>query len=250
MARAALAVSLLALIAGCRLGDIVSAKRPNASDDELARPLPGGAVPTNVERVSGNDQSAVIGQSVSQPYIVRVTDQKGDPIGGVRIRWDVQGGGSASPASATTDASGISSTMHTLGSAIGAQSVTAVVVDATNLHTTFTSLALPGEPAEVRFTTQPTNTEKGKTIKPAVTVLVTDQYGNPISDERGAVSITLAPGSSRSASFLKGTLRRVPVDGVATFSDLRITREGNYFRLRARVGNIWADSAPFAIEDD
>jgi len=60
-----------------------------------------------------------------------VTDAEGNPVSGVTVNWaPATGGGSASPTSSQTDASGIASTTWTLGSSPGAQTLDASVAGA------------------------------------------------------------------------------------------------------------------------
>ena len=84
-------------------------------------------VPASLTKVSGDDQSAAAGQRLSSPLVVRVTDRFGNELAGVTVAWEVtSGGGSVTPPTSTTDASGRASAQWTVGSA-GTQSLSASV---------------------------------------------------------------------------------------------------------------------------
>lgn len=246
----ALALAAVALASGCRLGELFSAKRPNASDNPEGPIAPPAATPASLERASGNEQTGTVGSALRDPYVVLVRDGEGQPLVGVRVRWEVEGtGGSVAPQTATTDANGLANATHTLGTTAGTQRVTVVVVDAPTLRTTFTSVAVAGDVASIAFLTQPSDAERGRAFRPAVRVAVQDQYGNPISGERGAVSLSLVVLSGPRQARLQGTVRRNPEDGVATFNDVRVNREGDAFRIRATAGGLSVESVPFEVDD-
>lgn len=76
--------------------------------------------------VSGNEQSAIIGQAFGQPLQVRVTDAQARPVAGTTVTFNVATGtATLNPVSATTNAEGIASTTLTAGNTVGAVSVVA-----------------------------------------------------------------------------------------------------------------------------
>lgn len=249
-ARPALVLGALALLGGCRIGELFSAKRPNAADHPEAPLAPPVAVPTSLERTSGNEQSGTVGTALREPYVVLVRDAEGQPLAGVRVRWETEGtAGSIAPENTTTDANGLANATHTLGTRAGEQRVTAVVVDAPSLRATFTALAVAGDVATITFRTQPSDTERSRPFNPAVQVGVEDQYGNPVSGARGAVSLSLVVLVGSRQAKLQGTVKRNPVDGVVTFNDVRVNREGDAFRLRATAGGLTTESVTFEVDD-
>ncbi len=67
--------------------------------------------------VSGNNQSARLGQKLAQPLVVRVTNSIGDPVRGISVQWSVTTGSATLDAtSSTTDAKGEASTNLTVNS--------------------------------------------------------------------------------------------------------------------------------------
>src|SRR5688572_19835676 len=82
----------------------------------------------SVEIVSGSDgQSAVVGRPVTNPPAVLVKSTQGRPLEGVVVTFAVaSGGGTVSPATATTNASGIAAVnAWTLGTTAGENRLTA-----------------------------------------------------------------------------------------------------------------------------
>ncbi len=92
----------------------------------------GSTGPYSIAIFAGNGQSATPGVALVTPLSVTVTNAAG-PASGVTVTWSVaSGGGSIVPATSTTDAGGRASTVLTLGSVPGANTVRATVVDATD----------------------------------------------------------------------------------------------------------------------
>ncbi len=123
----------------------------------------------------------------------------------------------------------------------------ALTASATGLTSTASSLfnVIPA-PAKLAFIGQPSNTNTGALIVPAVKVAVEDVNGNVVP---GATNpITIAIGTNPSAGILGGTLTATPVNGVATFSDLSISAGGNGYTLAASAtGLTGATSATFNV---
>jgi plastocyanin len=110
-------------------------------EDECCAPL----VQTTVAKpisLSGDAQTAVVGQQLAEPIRVVVTED-GNPAVGIPVQWAATaGGGSVGPASIVTDANGIASTQWTLGPSIGNQTAQASVSEAVGSPVTFTATAL------------------------------------------------------------------------------------------------------------
>lgn len=79
---------------------------------------------------SGDNQAGRTGAVLPDPLRVIVTDA-GTPVAGTVVTWQVvSGGGAVSPASGSTDASGIAATMVTLGSSPGEMNIRAAAAGA------------------------------------------------------------------------------------------------------------------------
>jgi hypothetical protein len=98
----------------------------------------GGAAPTDtvtvnvalgasgIQLVSGGGQTGAITKALADSIVVKAVASDGVPVAGAVVLFSpAAGGGSVSPTSATTNASGIAQTTWTLGGFVGTQSMTA-----------------------------------------------------------------------------------------------------------------------------
>jgi hypothetical protein len=99
---------------------------------------------------------------------------------------------------------------------------------ADNLETT----VAPAAVAELRFTTQPTNTLAGETIS-LVVVTAYDAFGNVATNFTGQIRVGI--GTNPTGAILFGTFQVRPVLGVATYNDLIIVDAGSGYTLAASV---------------
>lgn len=200
---------------------------------------------------SGDAQTGAVGQALAQPIRVLVT-QGGTPQAGVTVTFSAVSG-SVSPASATTDASGIASASWTLGTQTGSQSLTAAATGATGSPLTFSATANPGPAAQVTASGGTGQTDvAGQALAP-FQVQVRDQFGNAIvgatvawtvtagggsitptsgtSNGTGVASATLTLGSTPGTNTAQATVSGVtPVTFTATAADPALSiRLGNDF---------------------
>ncbi|HEY3219497.1 MAG TPA: hypothetical protein VGJ80_02090 [Gemmatimonadales bacterium] len=112
-----------------------------------------------------------------------------------------------------------------------------------------TVFALNPAATHLVFTVQPSTTPPFMTIKPAVQATVVDAQGNPLTGFTGSVSIAIGHnGGMLLPGTLSGTTTVTAVNGVATFSDLRIDEVGNgYTLVVSAAGATSAESTPFNI---
>jgi hypothetical protein len=102
-----------------------------------------------------------------------------------------------------------------------------------------------GSATQLAFTVQPVTTTAGAAI-PAVKVTARDAGGNAVSSFTG--NVTVAIGTNPVGGTLSGTKTVAAVAGVATFSDLRIDRNGTGYTLTAAsTGLTGATSNAFNI---
>ncbi len=102
-------------------------------------------------------------------------------------------------------------------------------------------------PAHLAFTNQPPATVSvNAAISPAVQVTVTDARGDPVPG--GAVRLAIGISPSADATLSGTTVARI-VNGVATFTDVRIDRVGQGYTLLAEAGPVSGTSAAFAVLD-
>jgi hypothetical protein len=101
-----------------------------------------------------------------------------------------------------------------------------------------------GTPVGLVFRAEPTPARAGQPLDP-VRVALVDSLGTPVA---GADSlITIALGTNSGSGTLSGTDTAHAVNGVATFSDLRIDQPGTYTLRAAGGGFPPRDSKPFDV---
>ncbi|NNG16778.1 MAG: hypothetical protein HKM89_09870, partial [Gemmatimonadales bacterium] len=105
---------------------------------------------------------------------------------------------------------------------------------------------LPGPPARLAFTEEPSDATAGTAIAPAIEVTVLDAFDNIVVTDASTVSLSI--GANPGGSTLSGVPASTVVGGVARFADIRLDKAGNGYTLVAsRTGLPGATSAPFAI---
>ena len=87
------------------------------------------ADPSELVVVSGDAQFGFPGEQTTEPLVVEVHDQYGNPNAGVEVSWSVEGGGTLSAAKDTTDTDGHASVMWTLGAGNNRVSATIAQLD-------------------------------------------------------------------------------------------------------------------------
>ena len=104
----------------------------------------------------------------------------------------------------------------------------------------------PGSASKLAFVQGPTSATAGAAISPAITVAVTDAFGNTITSS--SASVTLAIGTNPGGGTLSGTKTVSASAGVATFSTLSIDKGGSGYTLAATsTGLSGATSSSFSI---
>jgi Domain of unknown function (DUF4082)/Bacterial Ig-like domain (group 1) len=106
-----------------------------------------------ITKVSGDNQTGAAGTPLANPLVVQVKNSAGNPQSGVTVNFAVaSGGGSVSPASAVTNASGQASTTLTLGAGSGTNTVSATATGVGSV--TFSATASPSGNSQKILTTQ------------------------------------------------------------------------------------------------
>jgi hypothetical protein len=187
------------------LGPVVGLQRVTAAVGGLAGP-PAEFVATalaaaaaQIVLVSGNDQSGVVGTSLADPYVVRVTDAFGNPVAGVVVNWGVSaGGGSIAPLGAFTNSSGLDSATRTLGTVAGVNldTATATGTGLTGSPIAFAATANPGPVAQLGPVSGDSQSGTvGLTVAESLVVLARDQYDNPVPGALVGWSVTSGDGT-------------------------------------------------------
>ncbi len=183
--------------------------------DDLTPPGPAVAA---IAELSGNGQVGRVGEQLSNPILVRLTDASNNPVKGARVRFIVtpaSPGASVSPETATSGSSGEALTRWTLPTVAGTATIVAEVVGTSGLTVQFSATAAAIEPDTVAIMggqdqAAPPLAQLPESLK----VKVTDRYGNPVSGFRvtwasvgeGSISPVEAPSDAEGYAAAARTL--------------------------------------------
>jgi len=149
-------------------------------------------VGANIVVVSGDGQTAAVGSALPESLVVRVTDALDNPVVGAEVTWDVGGGGSISPGSVTTDASGLAAAQRVLGNAAGTQTASASSSGLASV--TFTHTAEAANPtALILISGDAQSAQANTTLADPLVVRLVDDNGNGVGNK--AITWLAAPGS-------------------------------------------------------
>jgi hypothetical protein len=149
-----------------------------------------------MDAVTGTELTGIVGTEVTPVPVIRVTDQRGGAVQGVRIVFHVgPGGGVVANASVDTDGFGLATAgQWTLGTAVGVHSLTAR--SGRGPSTTFTAGAEAGPIDQVlRVSGDAQSAAVGEELLQPLVVRVTDAFGNPVP--HAAVTFTVTSGGGR-----------------------------------------------------
>ena len=196
--------------------------------------------------VSGGAQSAVIGTALAQPVVLRVTASDSVPVAGVPVTFAVTtGGGTLSAIADTSDLNGLVSTGWTLGSVVGAQSVTVSATGIAGATQVVTATGLAPLPTQLAITASPLSGVAGATLAP---VVVDVRDANNVRTPLFSGPVTLALNAGATGATLVGTATVNAVAGVATFGNLSIQRAAGGLSFTASSGALTpGTSAAFTI---
>lgn len=182
--------------------------------------------PALVLPVAGTAQTAPVRQALATPVQLRVTAADSVAVAGVRVDFVVAtGGGSLTALADTSDANGLVSTGWTLGSALGAQTITATIAGVATSARTITATATEAVPAQLVLVAPPTSGVAG-VATPDVVVHVRDATGTTIGTFADTVvgSIVFGPPGQP----IPARRRVQAAAGVATFTAPSFELAGRY----------------------
>jgi alpha-tubulin suppressor-like RCC1 family protein len=134
-------------------------------------------VPASLTKVSGDGQTGTVGQPLSAPLIVHVTDRFGNSVPNATVTWTVNSGGGSVANTSVTNAQGRASMQWTLGGSSGSQRVVASIGSTT---VEFAATAGSGSLASVRVS--PDSLRFGSLNSSSRLVArAFDQFGNELS---------------------------------------------------------------------
>jgi adhesin/invasin len=154
--------------------------------------------PDSLAAAAGAPTSGTVGAKVN---LTVTATRSGTPVAGWPITFAVTaGGGSVSPLTANTDASGQATTALTIGTAPGANTVTGTANNTTLSAVTFTVTGQAGAASSIASVSGGSQSGTvGTALASNFTVKVADSYGNGISGVTVTFAVT-AGGGSLSAS--------------------------------------------------
>jgi hypothetical protein len=210
--------------------------------DLLLPDPPGGGDNVVLSKEAGDNQQGVVGEQLLQPLIVKVLTPRELPATGKEVEFVfTSAAGVVTPAKALTNSAGQATANWVLGTAPGAQTVTArlVIGDAEPQIEEFTAQAKAAAPdtlSALSRTSQPGRRGQKAGTKPLVKVV--DRFGNPVSDVPVAWQVVSGQGSVSEA------ITRTQTDGTSTVEWTLGNRPGLQ-RLTADVGAITGSPVSF-----
>jgi hypothetical protein len=202
--------------------------------------------PTSITVVSGGGQTAAA-NAVLSPIIVLVKDAAGNASIGTTVDFAVAtGGGSVTPATATTDNSGQALATWTLGATAGAQTLTAAIAGVTPVTVSATATSSTTGNHVVVTQSPGTTQTAGATVVQPLIAEVRDPSDEVITNFNG--NVTIALGSNPGGATLSGTTTVAAQNGVATFSNFSLNKAGaGYTLVVSTPGATNATSAAFSV---
>jgi hypothetical protein len=178
---------------------------------------------------SGAKQTASAGSTLSNPISVKAVDANNNGVAGVTVTFTANNGGGVTPTSSVTNTSGMASTSLQLPNKAATITVTATAAGLNKLS--FLEYSVAGAAASVAVTGGNSQSASDGTQLPvALSVVVGDQYGNPVSgnsvtfSDGGAGGVFSGPNPGLSSSTglvsqmytLPGTPGTITINAAAT----------------------------------
>ena len=155
-------------------------------------------------KLSGDKQQGSPGAQLTEPLVISVLDQYGDPFPGAEVTFAVTaGGGTLSETTGTTDANGRASTTLTMGSEPGRNTVVARVAELKPVIFSATEKGKPSTLTKVSGDGQ--QGPAGAPLAEPFVVSVLDQKGNPFAGAIVHFNVTRRGGSLSTAATATDT---------------------------------------------
>ncbi|MEP6688123.1 MAG: Ig-like domain-containing protein [Gemmatimonadales bacterium] len=181
--------------------------------------LPNEGQPSEIAVVRGNRQSGTAGEPLGDSLVVRVVDRLGSPVVGAEVTWTAEVGGSVSPATSVTSASGEAGTQRMLGTTLGTYVTTAELRGIENAPEPAVFLA-SGVAARLALTVAPPAAAvSGVPLSPQPVLQLQDADGNDVAREGVTVTAQISSGDGTLAG---ATTAASDASGLVTFTDLAI----------------------------
>jgi adhesin/invasin len=139
--------------------------------------------------------------ATSSSISVKAMDAYGNAVSGASVTFAVTGGGSATPGTVTTDATGVAGASFTLSNTAGTNTVVATV-SGSGSQATFTTTGTAAAPSSdvIVAGTDGQTAKVGTTVPNAPAVRITDSFGNPVVGLQ--VTFSTASGGQGQAAFV------------------------------------------------
>ena len=180
---------------------------------------------TKLISYSGARQTGVVGSVLPNALTAQARDAYSNPVPGISVTFSSNHGGLLTPTTKTTDASGLAATTFQLPTVPVKITVTAGAPGLKNAS--FVEFSVAGPATSITIVDGDNQSgPAGTTLPDPLTVLVTDQYGNPISgasilfNDGGAGGAFLGanPGTTGSNGTFSQTYMLPPSEGVITIT--------------------------------
>jgi hypothetical protein len=175
---------------------------------------------SGVTIVAGDDQTGPVLTELPQDLVVEVRDAGGNAVPSVAVTWVIGvGGGSVTPTTSVTDASGRATAAWTLGASPGGNTVSAVVSGIGVAE--FSATATAGAPARLHIQIQPSAAAvSGVPFSQQPVIQLLDAQGNEARQGGIAVQVAIASGGGTLSGV---TSVQTDANGSAVFSGLALT---------------------------
>ena len=201
-----------------------------------------GPTATSVAISAGDSQVAPVSTVLNDSLSVLVLDNNAHPIAGVTVTWAATGGGSVSPATSLTGATGIARTARTLGATAGVAGATATVSGLPAVHFISVGQVQGAVTIASHVSTALTDTVLGTLVdpEPRPSVIVKDQNGIPVA----GVTVLWTSGGGGSV-----TTASVPTDGngVSTVGYTFGATAGAGYQAHATVAGLQGSPVDLAL---
>ena len=147
--------------------------------------LPGDGEPAAIAVTDGDEQQGKVGEPLTNPVVVMVTDTRGRPVEGAAVEFALTSAGSeVVPPQKSTDAEGKADARLVLGTTFGRQTGNARVVTQggrPGIQTDFSAMALPVDANTMAAAGgQDQSGHVGTQLDERLVVRVTDRFENPV----------------------------------------------------------------------
>ena len=155
------------------------------------------ATPSVAAIETGDGQTQAINNTLPLPLVVKVTDSFGNPVAGVPVNWSTAGGsGSVVVANNTTDATGRSTALWTLGVTAGPMTALANVSGQPILQFKATATTVAGVPDTLKIVAGNNQTANAVSALPVpLIVQLVDTHGVPVKNANIIFAVTTGGGT-------------------------------------------------------